>query len=91
MIFFVVESRIRPIFWCSYFMQRIFPTRDESRGHTGLDPPFKQLHSLWGPRPIAWHRTVLHMLQDVRRMSAHVVEGPKIKRLFHGLPVMFPE
>ena len=72
-------------------MEGIFPIREKLRRHTGLNPPFKGLHALGGPRPITWHRAVLHAFQDVRSMSVHVVERPKVKRFLHGLPVMLPE
>lgn len=62
-----------------------------SWGHTGVDPTLKDLHSLGRPRAVAWHRAILHVFQDVGSVSANVVEGPKIKRSFHRLPVMLSE
>jgi hypothetical protein len=68
------------------------PSRSSnSRGCSIVDPTLKDFHSLRWPGAVARHRAILHPFQDGGGVRTDVVEGPEIKRPFHGLPIMLPE
>ena len=61
------------------------------RRHPGIDPAPEGLYPFVWPGAVARHRSVLHPLEDRRRVGTHVVVGPQVELATHRVTIALPE